>query len=91
MTSSKDDSLAMHRCLRIDEIVRNIAFSKDVLYRSDFLNMALTCKAFHEPAMDALWEKMGPDLMPTLLLLPPHCFRQDESSPEMGVSLLSYT
>jgi len=49
---------SMHLCLQITEILTLILDSYDD-YRPDkntLLQLALVCKAFHEPALDALWK-----------------------------------
>lgn len=58
----------MHRCLLVDEILRLIA-THTVGSRGTLFNMALTCKTFHGPANDLLWEDL-PGLRPLLSLLP---------------------
>ena len=56
----------MHRCLYIQEIVRNVAsYSAD----QDVLPMALTCRTFHEPAMDFVWKELT-GLGPLIRCLP---------------------
>ena len=50
-------SATMHRCLCITEVLRVIAYSvndNDALF-----NMSLTCRAFLEPALDALWYELS--------------------------------
>ncbi|KAG8933146.1 hypothetical protein FRC02_012370 [Tulasnella sp. 418] len=46
----------MHRALTIDEIVRLICIYSAIERRMDLLSVALTCKAFTQPALDYLWE-----------------------------------
>ena len=63
----------MHRCLCIHEVLLNIiSFCKegDDAKDIDLLNLALTCRAFYEPAMDALWYTLAVGIGPLLLLLP---------------------
>ena len=60
----------MHRCLRIEEIVRNIVSYNDGPTHAVHLSLALTCRSFYEPAMDALWRVLDEDIEPLLLLLP---------------------
>jgi hypothetical protein len=47
----------MHRSLQITEILNNIfeSYNGDAQSKSTLLNLALVCKTFHEPALDALW------------------------------------
>lgn len=48
----------MHPCLQIDEVVRNVVSQLGGHTSGapqDLLALALTCKAFYEPAMDELW------------------------------------
>ena len=47
----------MHSCLLIDEILRNIA--QRLRTSQDLLNMALSCRSFKEPALDALWSDIA--------------------------------
>ncbi|GJE85078.1 hypothetical protein PsYK624_011550 [Phanerochaete sordida] len=57
----------MHRCLCITEVLRVIAYSvddNDVLF-----SMSLTCRAFLEPALDALWYELS-DPDPLIELFP---------------------
>ena len=63
---------AMHHRRCVVELVENIARNVDV----GQLNMALVCKAFYEPAMDALWRKMD-GLEPLLRCLPHHVLEED--------------
>ena len=60
----------MHRCLKIDELLSTIAeFLDDP---QSIVAMALTCKAFHEPAMDAKWREVR-GFKHLLPLLPREC------------------
>lgn len=66
----------MHRCLQIDYILYIVAhhLERQVGVRIpecvvDLLNMALTCRTFREPALDALW-KQPDDLGLVLRILP---------------------
>jgi hypothetical protein len=47
----------MHDCLQITEILANIfdSYDDDKRSRNTLLHLALVCKIFHEPALDALW------------------------------------
>ena len=59
----------MQRPLLIDEILQ-----QTVRYLPDnatCLNMALSCHAFYEPAMNALWATPLKGLKPLVLCLPP--------------------
>ncbi|KAI0812295.1 hypothetical protein BC629DRAFT_1436394 [Irpex lacteus] len=60
----------MHTCLQVEDIVHEIikVFS-DARDRRSITTVARTCKAFHEPAMDALWRKMD-GLGPLLECMP---------------------
>ena len=58
----------MHRCLRIAEVVG--AITDYVTEEPDQLCMALTCRAFYDSAMDALWRRPCPDNL--FLCLPAH-------------------
>ncbi|KAG9043210.1 hypothetical protein FS837_009871 [Tulasnella sp. UAMH 9824] len=69
-TSLTDESgytSAVNRALGIDEITRLIL--DFILERRDFLAILLSCKAFHIPALDRLWEVI-PNLSPLLRMLP---------------------
>ena len=50
----------MHQCLMITEVVRAIAdeLRLERFRNGTLLHMALACKAFFEPAMDALWRSL---------------------------------
>lgn len=80
----------MHRCLRIAEIVRNIAFGTNELsnVNADVLNFALVCQAFYEPAMDALWWYILGDISPLVKLLPSSVLEYDDED-ELLVRLSS--
>ena len=61
----------MHRCLNIHEIVQRIAdeLQKTRKRESALLSMALTCRAFSDPAIESLWaDLLG--LRPLLACLP---------------------
>ena len=63
----------MHRCLCVQEMLLHIiSFCQrdDISEYTDLLNIALTCRAFYEPAMDALWYTLLMGIGPLLLLLP---------------------
>ena len=45
----------MHHCLHITEILINIFDLYDEQSKHTLLQLALVCKLFHEPALDALW------------------------------------
>ena len=49
----------MHRCLYISEVLQVIADSLDNRYHGALLAMALTCQAFFDPAMNALWRTLS--------------------------------
>ena len=65
--------LKMHRCLLIVEVVEKIAYGVD----KGLLNMALTCQAFYNPALDALWRKMR-GIEPLVRCLPEHVLGKDD-------------
>ena len=48
----------MHLCLQISEILDNIfgSYNGNKQGKSTLLHLALVCKIFHEPALDALWK-----------------------------------
>lgn len=68
----------MHPCLSIAELVRHIASYHSEKTHAPQLNFGLTCRAFYEPAMDALWEALEDDIEPLLRLLPEHVLSQHE-------------
>lgn len=47
----------MHVCLQIEEILNNIfkTYTDNKDGKTTLLHLALVCKTFHEPALDALW------------------------------------
>ena len=60
----------MHPCLCIDEIVRLIA--QELVKtgtEADVAALALCCKSFEDPALDALWETQY-GLIPLFKILP---------------------
>ncbi|KAK7038099.1 hypothetical protein R3P38DRAFT_536732 [Favolaschia claudopus] len=60
----------MHRCLLIAEIFSSIvSFSESSYSKTDLYNLALTCKAFSEIALDELWSDVD-DFMALVYLLP---------------------
>lgn len=61
----------MHQCLQIAEVVRNIVLGEDELLPVDLVSFALACRAFYEPAMDALWWTLTPNIASLLKLFPP--------------------
>ncbi|KAG2135514.1 hypothetical protein DEU56DRAFT_807389 [Suillus clintonianus] len=58
----------MHRALRIPEIMQEISWHTD---RSSLPGLALTCRTFKGPALDALWRNF-PFLEPFVSCLPTH-------------------
>lgn len=77
----------MHRCLNVDEILRLVA--ENVAERHGLLDMALTCKTFHGPAIDTLWEDL-PGLHPLLPLLAKDTCRSTEQRPSRPESEISW-
>lgn len=76
----------MHRCLRIDEIVRFIASCLDDEQhrRSNLAHMALTCHAFYGPATTKLWSRLD-GLKPLIQCLPADAIEvEDEHDREPG-------
>lgn len=60
----------MHRCLRVDEIVRNIAdLHISEGHKSDVAHLAFSCRTLYDPVMDALWRELN-SLQPLLRCLP---------------------
>ncbi|KAI0076369.1 hypothetical protein K474DRAFT_1663028 [Panus rudis PR-1116 ss-1] len=65
-TQSSSSTSSMHRCIQVDEILRVIIhFVSPSIPRTvgqlearnkSFLSLALTCRTFRDPAIDALWE-----------------------------------
>ncbi|KAL0961093.1 hypothetical protein HGRIS_006075 [Hohenbuehelia grisea] len=67
----------MHRCLHIEEVIRNVAASlrtDDMESHRDTLptlaSMAVTCHSFKEVALDQLWYKLYESILPLVMLFP---------------------
>lgn len=58
--------LVMHRCLAIPELLIAIVGHA---HGGQLLNIALTCRMFTDPALDALWSNLG-DIRRIIELLP---------------------
>ncbi|KAJ7758090.1 hypothetical protein DFH07DRAFT_454733 [Mycena maculata] len=74
----------MHRCLLVSEIFSLITdFSLDgTLHRkTGVYRLALTCKAFSEPALDALWREID-GVLDLIHLLPEYVWDTDEGNSE---------
>lgn len=56
----------MHPCLLVDEIARKIL---DYAPKRDQFSLAITCKAFAEPALDTLWHEQR-SLVPLIRCMP---------------------
>ena len=63
------NSIAL-RCLQISEILTHV-LGHDAADLSTLAAMAISCKSFHEPAMDALWHSI-PDITVIVKCLPAH-------------------
>jgi hypothetical protein len=63
------DASAAHRCFSIAELTSRIVNIENSLFPSDLLPMALTCKAFLEPALNSMWRTME-TMTPLLRLFP---------------------
>lgn len=61
----------MHLCLCINEILQLIADNINPENTKTLLHMALTCHAFVDPAMNALW-RILPDPGHLIRILPEH-------------------
>lgn len=72
----------MHRCLELEEILRNIADQSD---RTGTVAMARTCRAFYNSIIDLVWRDL-PGLSPLILCLPAHCWTHDKSTPVRSIS-----
>jgi hypothetical protein len=81
----------MHRSLQITEILDNIfeSYNDDTQGKSTLLNLALVCKIFHEPALDALW--IFQRSFVTLLKTFPEDLWEEMGIPSAMVSKRSYT
>ena len=66
----------MHRCLQIDEIVRNMLA---YVNRADCLSVAMTCHALLETALDEVWRSLT-TIEPLLRCLPPGCISQGSTN-----------
>ena len=85
--SSVDFLNIMHRCLWIQEVLHNIFdnLADDLpsletrgwptVGHATLAQLARTCKAFTEPALDALW-RFQPSLAPLVQCLPSHALRK---------------
>lgn len=80
----------MHRCLEIAEIL-HIILEKIPIYgygsRHNLLSLAFVSKAFHEPALDLLWE-LQDSLSPLIKTFPADVWKE-EGNPSILVSFLS--
>jgi hypothetical protein len=78
----------MHHCLDIAEILY-IIFKNFHIYgsRYNLLSLAFVSKAFHEPALDLLWESQG-SLLPLIKTFPADLWKE-EGNPSTLVSFLS--
>jgi hypothetical protein len=78
----------MHHCLDITEIL-HIIFKNFHIYgsRYNLLSLAFVSKAFHEPALDLLWELQG-SLLPLIKTFPADLWKE-EGNPSTFVSFLS--
>jgi hypothetical protein len=82
----------MHSCLLIAEIFSRITFfsTNDGPYegrlgKDEVYNLALTCKAFSEPALDAIWRDIY-GLMDLVNLLPADLWRGSDAPEDPEVS-----
>jgi hypothetical protein len=77
----------MHHCLEITEILKtvfnNFSFSAS---RRDLYALALVSKAFHEPALDVLWE-LQTCILPLIKIFPVEVW---EESGNPSVSMLNF-
>jgi hypothetical protein len=70
LATAMSTSNAANRCLALNEIARQIAFTFDAEQDgSTLLNLALTSRVLLEPALDALWNRLD-DWTCLLKLLP---------------------
>ena len=69
----------MHPCLLIDEIVQNVA--AHVEYGKSRRSMALTCRAFFEPAVARLWAHSLEGLKPLVRCLPEDAVSEHSDKP----------
>ncbi|KII87902.1 hypothetical protein PLICRDRAFT_651552 [Plicaturopsis crispa FD-325 SS-3] len=71
-SSNRTKSSTMSHCLHIDEILRKVVLE---IYAYGGLrtlrNLAITCTAFREPALDELWHRQS-SLAPLIQCLPGH-------------------
>jgi hypothetical protein len=74
----------MHRCLLVAEIFSIVTDSLTYYDRKkDVYRLALTCKAFSEPALDAVWRKID-GLRNLIYLLPDDLWHEENA--EVGAS-----
>lgn len=80
----------MHRCLEIAEILHIILKNISIYAygsRHNLLSLAFVSKAFHEPALDLLWE-LQDSLSPLIKTFPADVWKE-EGNPSILVSFLS--
>lgn len=81
----------MHPCLCIDEIVRLIArILVEAGSRPDVVALALCCKSFEDPALDALWEIQF-DLTLLFRTLPVDIWGPDGYDVSVALSTLAFS
>lgn len=79
----------MHRCLLVAEIfclITDFSTAGFLPEKKDVYRLALTCKAFSEPALDALWREIS-GMMDLIHLLPADLWHSGEDPPNAEVSL----
>ncbi|KAJ3544809.1 hypothetical protein NMY22_g2646 [Coprinellus aureogranulatus] len=74
----------MHQCLRIQEVVVNIC---DELDEGSALSIALTRKAFLEPALDSLWRHLT-SFAPLVACLPRDSLKEVEIKTDRGSRMM---
>lgn len=76
----------MHRCLQIPEIICLLCDALEVVAGwppdREYLNMALSCRAFLDPALNKLWKSIS-NLDPIISCLPRKLWKRitDDGSP----------
>lgn len=73
----------MHCCLSIAEVLQAVADNVD--HRGSLLYMSLTCRALHDPAMNALWRELD-DPQPLILVLPSADNKAGESERRLSIA-----
>jgi hypothetical protein len=78
-------SSAAHKCFSIAELTSRI-IADNIYEHDDLLHVALSCRAFLEPALDSLWCELN-TLLPLLHLFPEDVFSYERNIPKVSLRL----